>query len=135
LQELSLVLGLPVDTEAPPSDAPASARSLASVLEAITDGAPSHFQAAVEGILQANNGATTPNFLSHAVLAARGAAMREVLARGSGSAWAGRPSTFEFVVELVARRDPAFKAAYAASVTHNAAQLNEALNGGGPGGG
>ena len=113
-----------------PQEAPASARTLASVLEAITDGAPTHFQAAVEGILQASGGKMSPSFLQHAVLAARGAAMREVLARGSGSVWAGRPSTFEFVVELVARSDPIFKAEYTALVTRNVAQLQEAMSGG-----
>lgn len=81
--------------------------------------------------MQASGGQPGPGFVTQCVMAARGAAMREVLSSGTGSAWAGRPSSFEFAVNLVAEAEPAFRAVRARELQKNVTQLQGMLQGGG----
>jgi hypothetical protein len=122
------VLRLPLLEGEAPHEAAASPEALLAALAAVTDAAPAHFQAAVGMQLQLlGGGQPGPSFVQDCAQAARGRALRELTAPGARSAWAGRPSTFEFAVNIVALTTPAFKAAWGAGLQHTMGQVQQLL--------
>jgi hypothetical protein len=135
LQELAHLLEVDYDSsagESDPSSLPTSPEAVLTILKEVTDAAPAHFMAVVQSLqaqLQMQGAQPNAQFPYHAAAASRGAAMREVLAPGAGSAWAGRQASFEFTVELLSAADRAFAAAVAAMNSRTVSQLTAALSG------